>query len=172
MRRAALRVAGAAAAALAALGAFLAFAPGHTALAIHVYFLAVGAVALATLVVRLASGARETQRSPFERALTAPKPDRPRLPELARLERTLALSAESAFDVHYRLRPLTRDTVSQLLLTRRGIDLDRDRDAARAAVGPAVWELVRPDRPPPDDRGGPGATAEELAELVAALERV
>ena len=172
MRGTVLRVAGLAAAALAALGAFLSFAPGHTQLALHVYLLVVGAVALAALVLRMAGGRHGSHGSAFERALAAPAPDQPRLPELAKLERTLELAAANAFDVHFRLRPIARDTVSQLLATRHGIDLDRNPDAARRVLDPVVWDLVRSDRPPPADRGGRGASPEELADLISALERV
>jgi hypothetical protein len=90
-------------------------------------------------------------------------------PQLVRLERTVAWSASSAFDVHTRLRPVLVE-IAETRLGRHGVRLDRDEDEARRLLGPAVWELVRPDRPAPPGRGAPGISPRELDEILDALE--
>ena len=80
------------------------------------------------------------------------------------MERGVTLGVAHAFDFHARLRPLLRDVAAARLALSRGIDLDSP--AGRAALGEEAWELLRPDRPAPDDRFGPGVPAERLRALV------
>jgi hypothetical protein len=82
------------------------------------------------------------------------------------------LATETAFEVHYRLRPILREIAAYRLSSRRGIALDDEVDAARDALGPEAWELVRPDRPAPPDRLGRGRPLAELRAAVDALERI
>jgi hypothetical protein len=89
--------------------------------------------------------------------------------DLVELDRVLRLATMTAGGVHYRLRPLLRELADHRLRA-RGIRLDVDVDAARSALGPDVWELVRPERPAPDDRLAGGAAPSELERAVAALE--
>ena len=83
----------------------------------------------------------------------------------------MALATGTAFDVHYRLRPSLRAVASGLLL-RRGVDLERSPERARELVGPDVWELIRPDRPAPDDRTAPGLPLAAVERAVGDLERM
>ena len=78
----------------------------------------------------------------------------------------------NAYDLHYRLRPRIRAIVTSRLADRRGIDLERQPEAAQAAVEPAVWELVRPDRQPPRDRHGPGLGLPRLREVMEGLDHI
>ena len=39
--------------------------------------------------------------------------------------------------------------IAEARLVRRGLRLERDVEESRRLLGPAVWELVRPDRPMP-----------------------
>jgi hypothetical protein len=59
-----------------------------------------------------------------------------------------------------------------LLSSRRRVSLELDRGTARAILGEDVWELVRPDRPPPEDRLAKGIPPRELARVVDALEAI
>jgi hypothetical protein len=59
-----------------------------------------------------------------------------------------------------------------LLSTRRGISLDSQPDAARAALGGEAYDLVRPDRPPPENRLARGLPVAELDRVVQSLEGV
>ena len=59
---------------------------------------------------------------------------------------------------------------SARLASRHGIELERRPEAARAMLGEDVWELLRPDRPEPADRHGPGVPREQVAAVIEALE--
>jgi hypothetical protein len=63
---------------------------------------------------------------------------------------------------------------ADLLAARRGLDLDDPAAAERirAVVGDATWDLVRPGRPTPSDRQGPGLDAGELAHVLDGMERI
>jgi hypothetical protein len=63
-------------------------------------------------------------------------------------------------------------SLSAGLLLRRGVDFERDPARAEELLGPEVWELVRPDRPAPDDRTAPGEPIETVERVVADLERI
>jgi hypothetical protein len=73
---------------------------------------------------------------------------------------------------HTRLRPELRRVAADRLSWSRGIELDDDPVAARAALGEAAWALVRPDPGELPDREAPGTPPAALAAAVAALERV
>ena len=85
------------------------------------------------------------------------------------LETALELGIADATHAHRRLLPLLRAAATARLASRRGVELDRRPEAAEALLGEDVWELLRPDRPAPADRHGPGVPREQVA---AAIERV
>ncbi|MDQ2983387.1 MAG: hypothetical protein M3R70_05620 [Actinomycetota bacterium] len=152
-----------------ALAAALMVFPGHAVLALDAYVLALGAIALAALVRRTRQ-LEERPASPIDRPLPALPTGTERLPELDRFERIVALSCDSAFDLHYRLRPLLRELVSARLAG-HGIELDRMPDAARTATGEDLWELVRPDREL-GNRSDPGLPLADTRSLVDAVEAI
>jgi len=146
--------------------------PGDRSLIVDVYLLFLGGLMLVLLVVITAQALPRAGRSRLELALRRP-PARPARPAaLLTLERRVLLATETAFEVHYRLRPTLREIAGYRLSAHRGIDLDNDRDAAEAALGAEAWELVRPDRPPPHDRLAKGKPLAELRAAVDALERI
>jgi hypothetical protein len=146
--------------------------PDDRALVLDAYLLFVGGIAL-LLLVRLTGGALPPAgQSRFERALRPPPRPRARPEALAGLERRLLLATETAFEVHYRLRPVLREIAAHRLSAHRGIDLDSEPEGAREALGPEAWELVRFDRPPPADRLGPGYPLADLRAAVHSLERI
>ena len=137
--------------------------------------LAVGAIALLVLVPR-PSGRRQ---KPRRRARPARGPLWRRggrvsspAPDLAAVDRLLNLSVSSAEDEHVRLRPLVAGLAGQRLADHTGVRLDGDPAVVAAAVGPDVWELVRPDRPRPTDRRGRGIAPATLRRVVESLERI
>lgn len=139
-----------------------------TAPALDGLALFLGALLMIWLVqaTRRASGAERISR--YERALHRPPPRLPSRPvELERAERVVVLAAANAFDLHLRLRPRLRAIAEHRLASRRGLGLASPE--ARRLLGDDVWELVRPDRPPPDDRFAPGLP---LAGQRAALDRI
>jgi hypothetical protein len=125
--------------------------------------LAAGAVAAVALLPRPAA------RRPRRRRERPVDPLRPK--GLAAMERQVGMARGSAGDVHERLAPLLRGIARDRLAT-AGIDLDRDPETAAAALGPETWELVRPDRPAPPDRHGPGASLVSIRTAVARLEQI
>ena len=152
-----------------ALGVALWLAPGRTELALHLYVLALAALALGWLVGVVRRAHPTAAASPFDLALREPRAARTTLPELARLEREVSLAGSTAFDLHYRLRPTLRRVAAHLLAA-RGVDLDADAEGATALLGAEGYELVRPDREPPQVRYAPGLPLPQLHALVTRLE--
>jgi hypothetical protein len=144
--------------------------PGRSELALRIFLLVLAAFALLHLVAAVRHAFPAAGPSPFERALRRREPRQDRLPELAKLEREVALGGSTAFDLHYRLRPPVRRIAGELLAARRGIDLDTEPEAARRLLGDEAWELVRPDREPPQNRYAPGIETAALATVVTSLE--
>ena len=146
--------------------------PDDRALVVDAYLLFVGGIALLLLVRLTGAALPPAGQSRFERALRPAPRLRARPEALAALERRLLLATETAFEVHYRLRPILREVAAYRLSAHRGIDLDAEPEASREALGPEAWELVRPDRPPPADRLGPGVRLADLHAAVHSLERI
>jgi hypothetical protein len=88
---------------------------------------------------------------------------------LARAER--AARARLASDVHLRLRPLLAEIAAERLRA-HGVDLEHDGAAARDLLGDALWDLVRPDRPPPEDGLARAVETEDVAALLDRLEAI
>ena len=160
-------IAGAAVLATLLLVVTLAVVPNHAEIAADVYLIFLGALAMLGLVVLTGRSGDEASESPFT-ARRKPRRRSPAvLPELDRLVRELSLGTQSAFDFHVRLRPVLRE-IAEARLAARGRRLD---DAERL-LGPEAWELVRPDRPLPADRHGPGADPAAVRRFVDALEKI
>jgi hypothetical protein len=153
-----------------ALVAAVQLAPERRPLALSVYLLVLGAVAL-RLLVRLVRLAHPPAPPSELDATLNRRPGRPPSPaELESLARMLALASASGIYVHNRLRPELRAIARELLISRQGVDLEAEPVAARAALGPTVWDLVRPDRAEPDGYDSPGLPPPVLARIVADLE--
>jgi len=131
--------------------------------------LALTAIALLALM-RMARSDDEWARatSQLELALEPRRPTRMRPPELVRTERDLMLSESSAGELHTRLLPQLRDVAAARLAERHDLPL---RDA-HAIVDDDSWELLRPDRPAPSDRGAPGLPMRKIAHLIDTIERL
>jgi hypothetical protein len=147
-------------------------APTQRSLAVAVYLLVMGAVAVRLLVAWLRLLYPPPPPSPFDTALAARRaPPRPPA-ELERLGRLLALSSASALHAHTRLRGELRPVAADRLRWSLAVDLDADPAAARAALGDTGWALLA--RRPRDlpDREAPGPSPAALAELVGNLEAI
>ncbi len=151
-------------------GVFLVVVPDRAALVGHVWLVVVLALALGVALGRLR---RELPRRPsaFDAAFAPTRPTRARPASLARVEREVTLATGTAFDVHFRLRPMLQSLSAGLLL-RRGIDLERSPDRAAGLLGPDLWALIRPGIPAPDDRTAPGVSLETIERAVDDLERL
>jgi hypothetical protein len=152
------------------LVALLALRPLSTSRALAIWVVVVAAIAL-VLLVRHSRGSRTPQHAGrFEAALRGRR-ETPQPPvELLRMERELELGIADATHAHRRLLPLLRAAAEARLASRRGVELDRRPDAAEALLGEDVWELLRPDRPEPADRHGPGVPRESVAAVIERVE--
>jgi hypothetical protein len=154
------------------LFAALAFRPVGAAVALDGYVLLLGGVVLLALVRVTTETDPDALRSPYEQALEPPADSRERPPELARVEREVALGVANSFYEHYRLRPLLREIAAQRLESRLAVDLDAPRREAREALPEHAWELLHAERDPPRDRHASGMPVERLRAIVDALERL
>jgi hypothetical protein len=128
--------------------------------------LAVGAVAAVAAVRAMPAPADVRRRRRAERA-------GPAMPaELVAYRRMLRMAVGSESEAHHRLVPALRDLAAQRLVAYRRIDLAREPEAARRALAPETWELVRPDRPAPADRHTRGPRLAQLAAVIDDLERL
>jgi hypothetical protein len=144
--------------------------PGRIPLAIRIYALVVCGV---VLVLALRSLRRIYPRPRPLRSREARKTrSRRPPPSLAQIEHEAALGVAGAFDLHFRLVPRIRSIASGLLAARRRRSLDADPEAARRRLGSEVWEVVRHDRPAPEDRLARGIAVADLRVVVESLEEV
>jgi hypothetical protein len=133
------------------------------------YVLALAGIALLSLM-RLARTEEEWERttSELERALAPRKAVRTRPADLIRTERDLTLASVNAGELQVRLLPQLREVAAARLAAGGRGDLEH----ARALLGDDAWELLRPDRPAPADRGAPGLPMRRIASLLDAIERL
>lgn len=148
-----------------AVCAYIGFAvPGDGPIALHVYVLVVGGLAMLALVSAVGGALPRRRRSELIRALDVSTSEPPPVSELARFEREVTLAVGNAYDLHVRLLPQLRE-IAEARLERSGHQLGPE------SLG-RWWELLRPDRPEPSDRFAPGIRETELRALVANLERM
>jgi hypothetical protein len=86
-----------------------------------------------------------------------------------RLDRVVSAATSHAGDLHLRLRPILREIAADGL-RRRGVELDAQPNAAQELLAPETWELVRPDRPRPDDAFARGLAPARLNAVLDDLE--
>jgi hypothetical protein len=137
-------------------------------LAAELGFVVLGALGAAVCLAALAGHLPGDQRA-FEAGLRPPVKTELRPAQLVRLEHIVQWSRSSELDAHRRLRPVLIE-IAELRLARRGLRLDRDSAEARGLLGPKAWELLRPDRPPPEDRDAPGIEPRDLEQILDELE--
>jgi len=106
----------------------------------------------------------------FEQALLRRKPAPGQPEELLHMEREIVLGSADADHAHRRLLPLLRATASARIAARHGFELERRPEAARALLGEDAWELLRPDRPEPEDRHAPGLPRKTIVALIERVE--
>jgi hypothetical protein len=138
--------------------------PGLRNVTLHVYVFLVGGLLMLGLVAAAGDSVPRRARSQLDRALSESAHGERRLPEIERTEREVTLATASAYDLHFRLLPHLRE-IAQCRLERSG------KSPTPETLG-RWWELLRPDRPEPDDRFAPGIKQSELRALVNDLERM
>lgn len=127
--------------------------------------IALAAVAAVVTISDLARRARPGVR--LSRRAAGSRP----LDQLRRVDAALAAAQASAFGVDRELRPLLRP-IAAVRLARRGVDLDRHVEKARALLGEPLWEIVRADRPRASNRVAGGISAVELEAAIERLEQL
>jgi hypothetical protein len=138
--------------------------PGVRNVALHAYVLLVGGLVMLGIVAAAGDAVPKRHRSELDRALDeGVSRDRP-LHEVERMTREVTLGAATAYDLHTRLLPQLRQ-IAQARLERSG------RTMSPETLG-RWWDLLRPDRPAPENRHGPGISPGELRDLVSDLERM
>lgn len=148
-----------------AAGALLAGVPAHRGDVARGWALAVGLVAALTaarLLTPVPEGARRRRPPPLA------EPEVPRDLQQARI--AVELGRGSEFELHHRLRPLLAEVAESLLAARAGIDMQAEPERAAVALGPDLWQLVRPDRPEPPGRGRQSPAGEAVESWIARLE--
>ena len=163
----AIALAGAAVATLALILVALVL-PARTALALHWYLVAIGAIAAAAATRSL------TTHYPLRWRSTEPAADDLDTPldQPARLRTITRMVSHAEWDAvgfQLELRPILRAIARQRLAAYRTIDIDTEPDAARAVLGTQVWALLTPidiERA----KGSGGVTLSELRTVVDVLE--
>jgi hypothetical protein len=153
-----------------ALVALLAVPQLSTSRALAIWVVLVAALVLVVLLRRSRRLGRPEQAPRFDDALRERKPPASQPAELVRMERELLLGSADADHAHRRLLPLLRAAAAARLAARHGLDLERRPEAARELLGESVWELLRPDRPAPENRHGPGVPPDRIAAVIERVE--
>lgn len=139
--------------------------PGFRTVVLHVYVIGVGAILMALVVGAVSQALPRRKRSAFATALGQRRQERYEEPaQLKRLEREVTLGVATAHDLHLKLLPQLRE-IARCRLERSG------RRPSEQTLG-RWWELLRPDREPPEDKFAPGLSEADLRALVADLERM
>jgi hypothetical protein len=150
-----------------ALGVLLALPPLTTTRALAIWVVLVASIAL-LLLVRESRGPSHSSR--FEAALQRRETEPTKQVELLRMERELVLGSADAVYAHRRFLPRLRAAAEARLASRFGVEMDRRPEVARELLGEHAWELLRPDRPEPIDRHGPGIPRAHVTALIERIE--
>jgi hypothetical protein len=164
-----VRPAVAAALGTAGLVAALLVRPGDTGAAFDAYALFLGALGVVALTKATSQSFHPPTASRLQASRQRPPKEQPRVPELARLERALEMSLQSAYDSFYRLRPTLRE-IAASRLARRGVELDGPGGRAEELLGADLWAFVRPDLARPSDHHAPGVGLPAIERAIEALE--
>jgi hypothetical protein len=145
--------------------------PRYAGACAQVFVIIAGALVIRLLVhtVRLATSAPGP--FPFDQALRLPPVQEiPRAREPDRIAFEVGAATHRALELHHRFRRRLRRLAADRLAAEHGVEMDVDRDAARALLGGEAWDLLRPDHVPPEDRFGPGMPIEGVTKIVTAVE--
>lgn len=131
----------------------------------EIVLIVLAGVAVATCVTLLPAPRPLRRRKPVA-------PESPRPQQLAALERLVTTAGASAVSVHAYLRPLLIEIVSHRLAA-RGQTLERlPETVGREVLGDRLWDIVRPGRPFPEDRHGPGVSPRELGAMLEVVRQL
>jgi hypothetical protein len=139
-------------------------------LALRLWLVSLAAILVWALTARSLTGwTRAADRGrPLDWRWWRPRAPVERIRGLEELEHAVEFSQTTAFDLHYRLRPHLVSVATHRLAV-HGVQLEAQPARARQLLGEEAWELVRPDRLPPERRNDRGL---ELATLRRVVERL
>jgi hypothetical protein len=149
----------------------LVYQPIPFGLAFRGWLVALGGLAAAGLVRASLAPYRQGHVEPIRLATRRTTiPERPA--GLEEVERAVDFAIWNAADLTRLLRPLLREVAAHRLRTRRGVDLDRNPEAARLLLGEVAWTLIdnRPALEPEGRRTGASPLA--IQETIQGLENL
>lgn len=165
------RILGSVVAATAALGILLGVRPLPAERLLTGYVLVLAAIALIFLVRDFRRTTEPSQARRFDEAFRRrPKATVAGPRFFFAIEREIELGTEHAGQAHRRLLPLLRTAAAARLALHHGVELESRPDVARSLLGEEAWDFLRPDRPEPVDRHGPGLSRETIAALIERVE--
>lgn len=147
-----------------ATGYFVATEPSWRSVVLRIYVFVVGALAMFVILSASGSALPKRRRSDFELALSRAGRPPEKVSDLERVQREVTLGVGSAHDLHTRLAPDLRE-IATARLERNGRRLSPET-AGR------WWDLLRPDREPPDDKFARGIALEDLRACIDDLARI
>jgi hypothetical protein len=168
--RLALRLVWSSVVAAVALVVLLALPRLSTSRALAIWVVLAAALVLVALLRHSQEHGGQRPRRRFEEALHPRKPMTSQPEELLRMDRVIVLGSADADHAHRQLLPLLRTVAAARLAGRHGVELERRPETARSLLGEDVWELLRPDRPEPADRHGPGIPRDRIAAVIERVE--
>lgn len=92
--------------------------------------------------------------------------------QLAENVQIIASASLGALYTHAYLRPALTEVADARLAARGWRLASMPPEVGRGMLGPVLWDLVRPGRPVPEDRHGPGVSGAELSTMLDVLERL
>jgi hypothetical protein len=143
----------------------VAYAPSSWRTSVSVYTTLMTVVSAVVLVVVLSDRARAAS-SVVPGARAVPLRDT----EEAQLADQVQLAIASGHDFYYGLRPVLYGLACEHLGSSPGWRAS-DSERARATLGDAVWDRIRPDGGP-TPQGVAGPTAAELSMIIQAIQRL
>jgi hypothetical protein len=123
----------------------------------------IAAIGVAICVARLPGG--PPMRQPRGRGDEQSRPE-----QLVKLERLVISANANTLHAHAYLRPLLAEIATRRLAA-HGYALESvPEDRGRRLLGESLWEIVRPNRPFPEDRHAPGVSEGTFGEMLDVLE--
>jgi hypothetical protein len=92
--------------------------------------------------------------------------------QLVGLERLVSNASVNPVHVHAYLRPVLAEIANQRLATHGNSLRGLSEPDGRTLLGDDLWEIIRPGRPFPEDRYGPGLSLPELDVILGRLEEL
>jgi hypothetical protein len=159
--------------AAAALLVVTSAAPRFRDRAAQAFAILAGAVAIRLLVRAAVIATSRPGPFAFDRALRPPAPAATaRASDAERIRFEVGAATHRAMELNHQFRRRLRALADDRLTAAHGLTLDRDPEAAHRLLGDEAWDLLRADRPPPEDRFGPGLPVEHVARIVTAVEEL